>query len=149
MSEYEVVIPEASFSGIEFKQDELPGVAVVNSALKKFEPKVVFSWHLSLIIDCEDTDERGMPTEKEEALLVPFEQKLNSLMQWNDSDRPNSLFLARITWNKTRELVWRVFEPAMANNILQDIVAKDDFPRSVDYKMENDPEWKRTRWHLR
>lgn len=149
MSEYEVVIPEASFSGIEFKQDELPGVAVVNSALKKFEPKVVFSWHLSLIIDCEDTDERGMPTEKEEALLGPFEQKLNSLMQWNNSDRPNSLFLARITWNKTRELVWRVFEPAMANNILQDIVAKDDFPRSVDYKMENDPEWKRARWHLR
>lgn len=149
MSEYEVVIPEAFFSGIEFKQDELPGFAVVNSALKEFEPKVVFSWHLSVIIDCEDTDEKGMPTENEEAVLAPFEQKLNSLIQWSDSDRPNSLFLARITWNKTRELVWRVFEPAMANNILQDIVSKDTFTRSVDYKMENDPEWNRTRWHLR
>ena len=149
MSEYEVVIPETSFSGIEFKQDELPGIAVVNSALKAFEPKVVFSWHLSLIIDCEDTDEHGMPTAKEEAILGSFEEEINSLMQGIDSERPNSMFLARITWNKTRELVWRVFEPAMANNTLQDIVAKEDFPRSLDYKMENDPEWNRTRWHLR
>lgn len=148
MNEYKVIIPEDSFSIVKFNQDDLPGVAVVNSALRNFEPKIVFSWHLSLIIDFEDSDEDGMPSKKEQEILDSFEEYLNSLMKGTDSERQNALFLARITWNNTRELVWRVFEPALTNNVLQDISSKDDFPRPFDYKMENDPKWARTKWHL-
>ncbi len=149
MNEYKVVIPEDSFSVVTFNQDEMPGVADVNLALRDFEPKVVFSWHLSLIIDFEDSDENGIPTKREHELIESFAEQLDSQLKGTGSERQNALFLARITWNNTCELVWRVFEPALTNNILQDIISKNDFPRPFDYKMENDPKWERTKWHLR
>lgn len=148
MNEYNVIIPEESFSTLEFTQENLPGIAVVNSALRGFEPKVVFGWHLSLIIDFEESDEKGMPSPAEQKLIEPFEKSLDALIKGADSDRPNALFLARITWNNTRELVWRVFDPALTNNLLQELISKDEFPRPLDYKMENDPKWELAKWHL-
>ncbi len=149
MNEYKVTIPENSFSVVTFNQDDMPGVADVNIALRDFEPKVVFSWHLSLIIDCEDSDENGMPTKKEQDLIESFAERLDSLLKRTGSEKQNALFLARITWNNTCEFIWRVYEPALTNNILHEVIAEDNFPRPFDYKMESDPTWQRTKWHLR
>lgn len=43
MTDYKVLIPDESYSVLNFKQDNFPGVAVVNNALWEFEPKLVFS----------------------------------------------------------------------------------------------------------
>jgi hypothetical protein len=62
-NEVRVVLPEEEYGILEWKHEGLPCVAVLNSALKVFEPKEIFSWHLSLIIDFEDLIENGMPTQ--------------------------------------------------------------------------------------
>ncbi len=48
MTEYRVVIPEERFCIVEFRQENLPGIAVIKEALGPFEPKSVFAWHLSV-----------------------------------------------------------------------------------------------------
>ena len=148
MDEYRVIIPEESYSILEFNQEALPGIAVVNTALGDFEPKVVFAWHLSLMFDLEDLIENGMPSIKEREILDPFGDHLDSLIKGPDPDKPNALFLARITWNETRELIWRVFDPETANKSLQEIISKDKSPRQFDYKMEHNPGWEKAKWHL-
>ena len=100
------------------------------------------------MLDFEDLIEKGMPSIQEREVIDPFGDHLDSLIKGPDLDKPNALFLARITWNETRELIWRVFDPEPANQTLQDIISRDESPRPFDYKMEHDPEWELAKWHL-
>ena len=149
MEEFKVVIPKESFSILDFNQDELPGVAVINTALRDFEPKEVFAWHLSLMIDFEDLIDNGMPSKTEREIVDPFGDKLDLLIKGDDLNRPNALFLARIAWNKTRELIWRVFDPNIVDKTLKEIIDSGDYPRQFEYKMEHDENWDLTKWHLK
>ena len=150
MTEYRVVVPEESYSIIEFRQDELPGIGAINTALRDFEPKVVFGWHLSLVLQLDDLIENGMPSRAEREVVDRFGDALDVGIKGSDAEKPNALFLARITWNATRELIWRVFDPEPANEYLQSLINEvaDARPRPFDFRMDHDPEWELAEWHL-
>lgn len=148
MKQFQVLIPEEKYSVIEFIQEDLPGVGVINAALKDFEPKEVFAWHLSILIDLENLIENGMPSVDEREIVDPFGDQLDTLIKGLNLEKPNALFLARITWNKTRELIWRVYEPKAANKELHQIIENNSSPRGFDYRMEEDVEWRLAKWHL-
>lgn len=146
---YRVVIPDEKYSVIEFEQEACPGVAFVNIGLRGFEPKVVFAWHLSIMIDFEGLIENGMPSKKERAVIDEFEDRLDPLLKGEDFEKPNAIFLARITWNKTRELIWRIYDAEVANGILQSIIDQNQCPRQFDYRIDHDVEWKLAEWSLK
>ena len=148
MKEFTVVIPEGKYSVVDFIQKGFPGVAFINIALRDFEPKIVFAWHLSLMIDFEDLIENGMPSRGEREIVDEFEKQIGALLKGTDPEKPNAIFLARITWNETRELIWRIYEPARANDILQEIINQNSSPRPFDFRMDDDREWKLAEWHL-
>jgi hypothetical protein len=127
----------------------MPGIAFVNTALRDFEGKEVFSWHLSVMIQFKDLIENGMPSKKERKVVEKFEDKLNKLIKGKDKKKPNALFLSRITWKSTRELIWRVFDPEVADKVLKMIIEKKRYPRPFDYRMEDDDDWKLAEWHLK
>ncbi len=147
--EFRVIIPEEKYQILNFNQDDLPGVAVVNSNLADFEPKEVFAWHCSIMLECEDLIENGMPSKAEVKILDEFGDFLDDKIKGDDKEKPNGLFLARITWNETRELIWRVFDPELTNDFLTDIIEREDHLRKFDYRIEEDQEWKLTEWHLK
>src|SRR3954469_17798252 len=103
MEQFRVIIPEEKYTVVEFLQEGFPGVAFINRGLRGFEPKVVFSWHLSLMIDFEDAIENGMPSQQERDVMDEFEERFDLSLKGPDLEKPNALFLARTTWNKTRE----------------------------------------------
>ena len=111
MKEFKVLIPDEYYSILNFRQEDLPGVAVVNTALREFEPKEVFSWHLSIMVQLEDIVDNGMPSKSEVETIDKLGDFLDDKIKGEDKEKPNALFLARITWNATRELIWRVFDP--------------------------------------
>src|SRR5689334_6316601 len=115
MTDYHVIIPEERFRLVEFQQDGFPGIAVINESLVKFEPKLVFAGHLSVMLQFDDVVENGMPSKAEREIIDPFGDLLDAIFKGDNPDKPNALFLARITWNKTRELIYRVFDPEPAN----------------------------------
>ena len=148
MKEFKVIIPEENYALFDFYQENLPAVMVLNTSLLKFKPKEVFSWHLSLMIDFDELVENGMPAQVETDAIIPFEEHIDTLLKGNDKDKPNALFLGRITWNGTRELIYRVYDPEIANAVLQDIINNKTYPREFDYEMEHDENWERNKWHL-
>ena len=149
MKQFTVSIPEEKYSVLEFVQEDKPGVALINSALRYFEPKEAFGWHLSLMIDLEDLIENGMPSAIEREIIDPFGEKLDKLIKGSNIQKPNALFLARITWNATRELIWRVYDAKIANQELQQIIQKKETPRPLDFRMDIDKNWKLAEWHLK
>ena len=147
--EFRVIIPEEKYQIIEFKQEDLPGIGVINLSLVEFEPKEVFSWHCSIMIDFENFIENGMPTNEDVLKAEKFEDYLDENIKGENKEKPNALFLGRITWNKTRELIWRVFEPELTNDFLTKIIEEKSYPFEFDYKIEDDTEWKLADWHLK
>jgi len=89
-----------------------------------------------------------MPSHTETDIVDPFGDYLDSLFKGLDKDKPNALFLGRVTWNATRQLMWRVYEPEMVNQELQKIIEKNEHPREFDYRIEEDSEWAFAKWYL-
>ena len=147
-TDYKVIIPEESYELVEFREDDLPGVMVINQALKNFESKIVFSWHLSVVLTCENLIENGMPSRQEREILDPYGDLLDSVFKGSDLDKPNALFLARITWNETRELIYRVFDPEPINEYLQKTITEKAYTRPFDYRIDPDSDWELATWHL-
>jgi hypothetical protein len=141
---YKVVIPQESYTLMQWKQDGLPCIGVLNAALKDFEPKEVFLWHLSLIIDFEDLIDNGMPSQQERDVVDPFCDKLDEGIKAGG----NALFLVRETWNGTRRLVWRVYDPEIAHQHLQHVLEHKKYPRPFDYRMEEDRSWQQASWYF-
>jgi hypothetical protein len=129
MTDYHVIVPEEHYQIIKFKQDDLPGIGVINKALCEFEPKIVFAWHLSLMIEFEGLVENGMPSKDEQEVVDAFGDSLDAIFKGNDPAKPTALFLARITWNKTRELIYRVYEPEPLHNYLTRLIDQKASPR--------------------
>ena len=148
MTEYHVVIPTERYRIVQFRQEDLPGIAVINESLARFEPKVVFSWHLSIVLRFKDLVLNGMPSESEREVIDAYGDLLDAAIKGDDKEKPNALFLARITWNETRELVYRVFDPKPVAQYLNNVIETKSHPREFDYRIKSDPEWKLARWHL-
>ena len=146
--EVRVFFPEEVFSTIEFKQDDLPGIGLITSSLKEFKQREVFEYHLSLILQYDDLIENGMPSIKEREETDPFCDYIEELLKGENPDQPNGLFLGRFTWNKTRELIWKIHDPEIADKELKRIIETNEHPRPFDYKMEPDTNWELSKWHL-
>jgi hypothetical protein len=92
----EVKIPENRYSIVHSSLDNKPAVIVVNSGIREFEPKDVFGWTCSLIMDFQDLAQNGMPTREESDIVLDYFEKLDADIR-GDEIQPNALFLARIT----------------------------------------------------
>ncbi len=142
--EYRVVIPKEKYIIVEFKQNALPGVATINSALVEFEPKVVFGWHLSIMIAAQDLDDHKLPTTDEQQVLDTFEDELTSIIKANG----NALFLGQVTNDGWRELIYRLYDPEPANEYLQRLISSKNHLRPFDFRIDPDEDWEKVQWHI-
>ena len=142
--EYRVVIPDEVFGILEWQDEGLPAICVVNQSLANFEPKVVFGWHLSIVLNCEQLAGSGMPTDEEKQILDQFGKELDQHLKAEG----NALFLARVTWNGSRQLLYRVYDPEAANQYLARIIEAESQVRDFEFCMESDDEWELARYYL-
>lgn len=145
--EYNIKIPDDFFSVFKFLQEEKLGIAAINTGLRGFKSKIVFGWHLSLMLHFDNVKEDGLPNDSDHKKVEIFEDELSDLLN-PEKRKPNGVFLGRITWNRTAELIWRIHDPEGANNIVQDVLRKKLYPFPFDYRMDPDADWNLASWHL-
>ncbi len=92
MNEHRVIIPEETARIVEFRQEGLPGIAFINSSLETFEPKVVFAWHLSIMLQLKDLILNGMPSQAERDVIDPFGDLIDAAIKGGQPEKPNALF---------------------------------------------------------
>jgi hypothetical protein len=142
--EYEVVIPDEVYAILEWQRDGRPAVCVVNQSLANFEPKVVFSWHLSIVLDCLELAERGMPTSEEVAILDRIGDEFDKHLKADG----NALFLARITWAGTRQFLYRIYDPEVADRYLKAVIEDWANTREFEFRMEHDEAWEHAGYYF-
>lgn len=144
MNTLKVTLPKEEYTTLEYSQNNQVGMATINTALRHFEHKLVFPWHLSVVILCAEKNQDMIPTKAENDLLLAFEDTLRQAIQANG----NAVFLASITKNGYRELIWRVHQPEAANDYLHDLIETENHPRPFDFTLEADEGWFKTEWHF-
>lgn len=130
-------IPAPHFTLIETSKAGDPAIVVVNSALRDYRDRDILPWHLVLTIQCEFLGANGMPTSDEVKALDQLEDEISPRVVANQ----NAAFLARVTCQGRRELIYRVRDPKAADQILSDLVSKSDALREWEYRMEHDDTW--------
>jgi len=143
--DYLVRIPDGLYELRTFTAEELPCITGVNIGLADLEAKVVFGWHLSVIFNFNDIADNGMPSPTEVEDVKPWEDELDKVFI-GDIGKPNALFLGRVTWNGTRELMYRVFEPEPIHQYLAGIIEAKSHPRWFGYRIDPDSEWELALW---
>lgn len=137
-----VKIPEEKFAVVESSADDKPAIIVVNTSLRKFKHKELYGWTCSLVIKYKDTAMNGMPTTDESNFVYDYIEKLDKTIK-GDSTQPNAVFLARITWNGTCEVIWQVKDPKIVHEYLGGIINSKTYPRELDYRIELDKKWEK------
>ncbi len=60
----------------------------------------------------------------------------------------NALFLARVTHDARREIIWRIHDPERANAILLGVLSRKDYPRPFEHRIDDDSAWTKAAWYL-
>lgn len=100
------------------------------------------------MIQLEELVDNGMPSAEEKAIVEEFGDWLDVEIKRENTEKSNALFLARITWNGTTEIIWRVYNAEITNELLKDLLKKKNYDRPFDYRIDPDKEWKLAEWHL-
>ena len=137
-----VELPEPHYSLIDTERDGMPAVVVLNDALERFKHRDIFAWHLTITIEATRVAKHGMPTKAESVILDELGDKLeNALVACKtEHGSTNTLFLARITCDGKRELVYRVRDPEIAN---AELARRTEMhvEREWSYEMACDEDW--------
>jgi hypothetical protein len=131
-----IKLPEPHYSLFNTTRSDLPEVICVNDALLSFQHTDIFRWHLRISIDATELADNGMPTEAESAVLFEFGDRFEKGLEGD-----NALFLARSTWNGMRTLYFQVYDPEVANEFLQGVLAEEPATRPWEFEMREDPDW--------
>lgn len=125
-------------------------MAEINRALVEFSPKVVFRWHASVLIEPEDSGTSGALNDTDPNALQAFQRHLDGAVKGPSAEKPNALFLGRIAWDETLELIYRVYDPEVANSAIERLSIQPHRPEgySLDWRLDDDPEWTLAKWHL-
>ena len=134
------VVPEASYTVIQREDEGAQVYAAVNTSLATLNQaqRQLFSWQLSLILDLETEDEKGLTLDQEAKAIEPFCKQVEADLLGNGNAMP----LARITWRKTRELLFRVYNPAEADEHIKKLIESEANPRPFSYTIDPDNDWK-------
>ena len=129
--------PKSYYTLIETSRGPDPAIVVVNSSLRTFAGRNRFLWHLRIEISCRLIGQNVMPAAEESETLYVIEKKMETRLARNN----NAIFVSRVTCRGSRELSFRVHNPQLANDSLQELLDAPTQSRDWNYRMERDPEW--------
>ncbi|ROS01396.1 uncharacterized protein DUF695 [Sinobacterium caligoides] len=147
MSNTKFVVPESSYTVVQREDEGAKVYAAVNTSLASIDKaeRQLFGWQLSIILDLQTEDAQGMTLDSESKEIEPFCQQLETDLRAGGNAMP----LARITWRKTRELLFRVYNPAMADKLIQQLIEAEENPRPFSYTIDPDMEWEMAEDYLK
>lgn len=142
-----ITIPEESFIAIEPIIDGHKALTIINTSLKDFAHKEVFSWNLSIIFYFEDAEDNGMPKDDGMERIQQFCEDLEK--RFNEAlGKPNALFTFRETYDGISHVTWRVYDSDIIEKVLQKVIEEDNYPFEFEYRMEHDKDWELVAWYL-
>ena len=138
-----VTIPAPHLTLFQATREGLPALIVVNDTLLSFADSAIFPWHLSVTFKAQELIEHGMPSLEESNFLSDLSAQIESALLKSQVTKgaPNSLLLARSTWNGTHRISFYVHNPKIAQAELDKLAASKTWERQWTYTIQQDAAW--------
>lgn len=140
MKEYQFVnIEKEILYQIPMEFDGKLGVCLVNESLNNFEYKKVFPWNLTVRLNYDNADSNGLPTDEQLALIENYRKYLEH--KFNKEEKPIALYVGNISVDREADLIWRVHNPDVIDEILKQEISGKSNKFEFGYFMKYDIEW--------
>jgi hypothetical protein len=127
-----------TFSGLQGEKDGHPLVAIIDSSLRDKKARTGFPWFLSISTPLKDPTADGLPTNQEASDLNDWED----LLEKNYLQGCRFVYVGRVTWNGTRQLLFYLDKPDCVEPKLK-MFAHDSPKRVFDFQCQRDERWEK------
>ncbi|MGE9295350.1 MAG: DUF695 domain-containing protein [Puniceicoccales bacterium] len=118
--------------------DGLPTEMIVNTALKGYDKRGDFPFHVWVAVGYRGTEETaGLPTPKETRSLEALEDTLLAAIRKAGEGH----YIGQSSWNGTREFNFYVDDPELTDERLEALATPQKRP--IHYEICEDPTWQR------
>jgi hypothetical protein len=132
-----------TFSVLQGEKDGHPLYAVIDSTLRDKKSRTGFSWFLSISTPLKDPTTDGLTTIEEASELNDWED----LLEKNSLGDYRFVFVGRVTWNGTRQLLFYLDKSEGVETKLKKFA--HDFPKRVfDFQCQRDERWEKVNGYL-
>lgn len=132
-----------TFSVLQGEKDGHPLFAMVDSSLHNKKARSGFPWFLSISTPLKGPTKDGLTTDQEASELNDWED----LLEKNYLADCRFVFVGRVTWNGTRQLLYYLDKPDCAEPKLKKFA--HDYPKRVfDFQCQPDEQWERVSSYL-
>jgi len=132
-----------TFSVLQGEKDGHPLFATIDRSFRDKRARVGFPWFLSVSTRLKDPTTDGLTTNQEASELNDWED----LLEKNYLGDCRFVYVGRVTWNGTRQLLFYVDRPDCVEPKLKKFA--HDFPKRVfDFQCQPDEQWERVGKYL-
>lgn len=136
--------PPGNFVFLRLETDGLPEIWMLNHKVDTDIERAAFPWHLTIDIEMKEAHEIGLPTDAEQRDLTKLRETLDVTLL---TDK-NALWLGSMTWNRTRQLIYRVRIQSPVNEYLTALMGSSAAMRPMQHRMVPDASWEQAEYYL-
>ena len=125
-----------TFSVLQGTRDGLPAIVVFDAGLSPDTDKGRFQWLITISIPIEEPNENGLCDSDESEALGELEDALLERVAPSDYR-----YVARITWNGTREILFYVADPDSVLQLIEGQYENLEEAPDIQIGKDFDPEW--------
>jgi hypothetical protein len=134
----EPIFPGESFTIFKLNFPDGWGLATANKAYDNYANKSFYAWHVLVELEVIVKNENGHPIDEEALKLNELEEKVNAFLKQSQTVH----FVARITRNGFRDLLFYIDKPTITQQQLSAFCDEVMNERGINLGIQEDPKWK-------
>lgn len=133
--------PKSNWVTCIIERDDIktPLVGIIDTAYRNYPFPNEAPWLANITVQLEEINDVGGPTDEEAKLLNTFEDFLIHTKRFRSLACIH--WVARLTYNGVRDIMFYTDNPEPIHAYLQDIIDREDHPRSFKYEIVKDSKW--------
>jgi hypothetical protein len=136
-----VRIKKENLKELNFINNEVEGLGLINLSLNRFKWKEIFPWNLIITLSAFEVNESYLPEKEEINDILLYRSELES--KFNQEEKPNVLFVASVFTDSECDFNWRVNNADSVDLILKEIIKNKNHKFEFNYRMDHDINWER------
>jgi hypothetical protein len=136
-SPIEPIFPMENYSIFKLTIDNSPAFATINTGYNDYPNKIIYPWYAEIIIDINNKNDNGHPTNEEAEILNQLEEQITGFLKQTQTVHP----IGRVTRNGERDIFYYIDEPNFDKKKIKDFFDSINTIRPMNFTLKEDKKW--------
>ena len=136
-SPIEPIFPKEKYSIFKLTINNSLALATINTGYNNYLNKIFYPWYVEIIIDINDKNENGHPTNEESEILNRLEEKITDFLKQTQTIHP----IGRFTRNGERDIFYYIDKPKLDKKKTKEFFDSINAIRPMNFTLKEDKKW--------